>query len=144
MITRINEQTSEHLNLKAIFGKKRQKGYWAMSRGHSCVLGMKTQCMRTKSSTAGSDRAEENNKKRGGKKERKEGSSWGFKSREQNIENTHLSAQHLQYSTLIWYLVHWGVCLFSLTPGSAQESFLVFLKSQCICRKQENMQWLCV
>lgn len=27
-----------------------------MSRGHSCVLGMKTQCMRTKSSTAGSNR----------------------------------------------------------------------------------------
>lgn len=27
-----------------------------MSRGHICVLAMKTQCMRTKSSTAGSGR----------------------------------------------------------------------------------------
>lgn len=68
MITRITEQTSVHVNLKGIIGKKRQKGYCAMSRGHSCVLDMKTQCMRTKSSTAGSDRTEENDKKRGGKK----------------------------------------------------------------------------
>lgn len=68
MITRINEQTSDNLNLKTIIGKKSQKGYCAMSRGHSCVLGMKTQCMRTKSSTAGSDRTQENDKKRGKKK----------------------------------------------------------------------------
>lgn len=51
---------------KVIIGKERQKGYCAMSRGHSCVLGMKTQCMRTKSSTAGSDRGGENNRKEGG------------------------------------------------------------------------------
>lgn len=68
MITRINYQTSDNLNLKVIIGKKWQKGYCAMSKGHSCVLSMKTQCMRTKSSTAGSDRTEENDKKRGGKK----------------------------------------------------------------------------
>lgn len=35
---------------------KANKGYCAMSRGHICVLAMKTQCMRTKSSTAGSGR----------------------------------------------------------------------------------------
>lgn len=39
-----------------------------MSRGHSCVLGMKTQCMSTKSSTPGSDRTE--------------GREWGKKGRE--------------------------------------------------------------
>lgn len=35
------------------------KGYCDRSRGHSWLLGMKTQCMRTKSSTAGSDTREE-------------------------------------------------------------------------------------
>lgn len=55
---------SDNLNYKAIIGKKRQKGYCAMRRGHSCVFGMKTQCMRTKSSTAGSDRIKENKKRR--------------------------------------------------------------------------------
>lgn len=59
---------SGNLNYKAIIGKKRQKGYCAMRRGHSCVLGMKTQCMRTKSSTAGSDRTKGNDRKREGKK----------------------------------------------------------------------------
>lgn len=67
-MTRINVQMSGNLNYKAVIGKKRQKGYCAMRRGHSCVLGMKTQCMRTKSSTAGSDRIKENDRKREGKK----------------------------------------------------------------------------
>lgn len=60
---------SDNLNYKVIIGQKRQKGYCAMRRGHSCVLGMKTQCMRTKSSTAGSDRIKKNNK---GRKQGKE------------------------------------------------------------------------
>lgn len=63
---------SDNLNYKVIIGKERQKGYCAMRRGHSCVLGMKTQCMRTKSSTAGSDRIKKkNNRKREGKKAEK-------------------------------------------------------------------------
>lgn len=104
-----------------------------MSRGHSCVFGMKTQCMRTKSSTAGSDR-EENDRKRGGKK--------GKKGEIQKLSKvqSRLYLQNLQYSTVILYLVHWDVCLFSWTPESARESSLVFLKSQCTCRKQENTQ----
>lgn len=80
-----------------------------MSRGHSCVLDMKTQCMRTKSSTAGSDTLKENNRE----KRREESEELGLKSQEQNIENAYKTVQILQYSSFVRYLVHWDVCLSS-------------------------------
>lgn len=53
---------------------KARKGYCAMSRGHSCVLDMKTQCMRTKSSTAGSGRERKKTREQREIKWEKEGS----------------------------------------------------------------------
>lgn len=104
LTTRTNVQMSDNLNYKAMIGKKRQKGYCAMRRGHSCVLGMKTQCMRTKSSTAGSDRIkgkrQEKRREESGKRKSYKASNVQSKILETHIRVSRISSVH---STGTWF-----------------------------------------
>lgn len=140
--------------MKSVY--KRQKGYCAMSRGHSWLLGMKTQCMRTKSSTAGSTRepeGRESHRKQGNQKVQKtvkvpfnsfsiHPSSLHNYSAFELVSGLSLATIHLSGSFILQHLcifsvhlVRCDVCPSSSPPGSAQGSSLVFLISQCTCNE---------